>query len=59
SRRISKKNCSRYLKLTDSSLSIAFEDFTSSDLPFKEDLVDLSSISAEFLTNIKAELIQI
>jgi predicted nucleotidyltransferase len=46
-------------KLTDSNLAIALEDFSSSDLPFKVDLVDLSSISAEFLANIKTDLIQI
>ncbi|OFZ30022.1 MAG: hypothetical protein A2622_09195 [Bdellovibrionales bacterium RIFCSPHIGHO2_01_FULL_40_29] len=44
-------------RLNDPSLAKASEDFSASDLPFKVDLVDLDSISPEFISNIKSDLI--
>ncbi len=45
-------------KLDVSDVTKALEELSSSDLPFKVDLVDLSSISEEFRLNIQAELVE-
>jgi predicted nucleotidyltransferase len=40
-------------------LSRAVEDFSSSNLPFKVDLVDLRSVSLEFINKIQADLVSL
>ncbi len=47
------------VQLNDSKLAMALEDFSSSDLPFKVDLINLDSISQEFISNIKSDLISL
>ncbi len=42
-----------------SKLNQAAEAFSASDLPFKVDLVDLNSISAEFRLNIEPDFIEL
>lgn len=46
-------------KLELSDLTKALEELSSSDLPFKVDLVDLNSISEEFRFNILADLVEL
>lgn len=43
--------------LSLNSIAKAREDFSSSDLPFKVDLIDLNNISEEFLISIRSDLI--
>ena len=45
-------------KLNTSDLAKAAEELSSSDLPFKVDLIDLNSISEEFRLNIQGELVE-
>lgn len=47
------------LRIDPSDLAKAAEDFSSSDLPFKVDLVDLGALSNEFRKNIVADLIEL
>jgi predicted nucleotidyltransferase len=47
------------LQIDPSDLAKAAEDFSSSNLPFKVDLVDLGALSSEFRKNIEGDFIEL
>lgn len=47
------------VKINQSSLERALEEFSASDLPFKVDLVDINSLTSEFAKNIQPDLIEL